>query len=195
MNILIADDDSLVLDVVEADLLTLGHTIAGRARDGAQALALVGERHPDLVLMDIEMPGMDGIAATEQIMATCPVPVVMLSVYADKPTLQRATAAGAGAYVTKPTEPRALDRAMLLAQARMSDLIELRRVNRDLQEALAHVRTLKSLLPICACCKQIRDDEGYWQQIETYISAHTDTQFSHGLCPTCVERLYPDNLR
>lgn len=62
----------------------------------------------------------------------------------------------------------------------------------QLREALAHVRTLRGIIPICASCKKIRDDEGYWEQIESYIDKHSDANFSHGICPECAERLYPD---
>jgi PAS domain S-box-containing protein len=61
----------------------------------------------------------------------------------------------------------------------------------ELQQALAEVKALSGLLPICSACKKIRDDKGYWQQIEGYIMAHSDTQFSHGLCPDCAKKLYP----
>jgi len=59
-------------------------------------------------------------------------------------------------------------------------------------EAVAKVKVLSGMLPICASCKKVRDDKGYWNQIETYIRAHSDTQISHGLCPDCVRRLYPE---
>jgi hypothetical protein len=62
----------------------------------------------------------------------------------------------------------------------------------DLQEALTKVKTLSGLLPLCAACKKIRDDKGYWNQIEAYISEHSAAEFSHGICPECVEKLYPD---
>jgi len=62
----------------------------------------------------------------------------------------------------------------------------------DLQEALTKVKTLSGFLPICAACKKIRDDKGYWNQIEAYISEHSAAEFSHGICPECVEKLYPD---
>jgi hypothetical protein len=62
----------------------------------------------------------------------------------------------------------------------------------DLQKAAAEIRTLQGLLPICSSCKRVRDDTGYWNQIETYISAHADVRFSHGLCPECARRLYPE---
>ncbi len=63
---------------------------------------------------------------------------------------------------------------------------------RQLQEALASIKTLSGLLPICFSCKQIRDDKGYWNQIDTYIRDHTEAEFTHGICPACAKRLYPD---
>jgi hypothetical protein len=79
------------------------------------------------------------------------------------------------------------------------DITEKRRLEKEredliakLEKALAQVRTLSGLLPICASCKRIRDDKGTWNPVETYIRERTDTEFSHGLCPECVRRLYPD---
>ncbi|MFO7949848.1 MAG: tetratricopeptide repeat protein [Candidatus Fermentibacteraceae bacterium] len=69
---------------------------------------------------------------------------------------------------------------------------ELEQVNADLRRALSEVKTLSGMLPICASCKRIRDDDGYWQRIETYVSTHSTAQFSHGLCSDCMKRLYPE---
>lgn len=69
---------------------------------------------------------------------------------------------------------------------------ELEATNQRLQTALSEVRELRGLLPICAACKKIRNDEGVWDQIEVYISRHTDAQFTHGVCPECTVRLYGD---
>lgn len=69
---------------------------------------------------------------------------------------------------------------------------ERERLIHELQEALAQVNTLSGLLPICASCKKIRDDQGYWQEVEQYLAEHSDAVFSHGLCPDCVRKLYPD---
>ncbi|MCP4643702.1 MAG: GAF domain-containing protein [bacterium] len=66
---------------------------------------------------------------------------------------------------------------------------------RELQDALAHIKTLHGLIPICANCKKVRDDHGYWQRIEIYLRDHSDADFSHGLCPECMETLYPDLVR
>ena len=69
---------------------------------------------------------------------------------------------------------------------------EIKQVNKELQEALAEVKALSGLLPICSSCKKIRDDKGYWKQLEGYIQEHSDAEFTHGICPECVEKLYPD---
>jgi hypothetical protein len=80
--------------------------------------------------------------------------------------------------------------ALVLSQAK-ADFDERRRLIHDLQTTLNEVKQLSGLLPICASCKKIRDDKGYWNQIETYISAHSEAQFTHGICPECAKRLYP----
>lgn len=79
------------------------------------------------------------------------------------------------------------------------DITEKRKLEKErealiakLEKALAQVKTLSGLLPICAACKRIRDDKGMWNHVETYLRERTGTEFSHGLCPECVKRLYPD---
>lgn len=69
---------------------------------------------------------------------------------------------------------------------------EKERLIKELQEALTTVKTLTGLLPICSNCKKIRDDKGYWNQIETYIHQHSQAEFSHGICPDCAKKLYPE---
>ncbi|MCD4706918.1 MAG: tetratricopeptide repeat protein [Candidatus Sabulitectum sp.] len=68
--------------------------------------------------------------------------------------------------------------------------VELLKMNDQLREAFVHVRTLQGMLPICANCKKVRDDDGYWQQIESYISEHSDAKITHGICPECMIKLY-----
>jgi hypothetical protein len=67
-----------------------------------------------------------------------------------------------------------------------------RELQRRVDEALAKVKVLHGLIPICASCKNVRDDKGYWNQIEEYLSTHSDSQISHGVCPDCMKKLYPD---
>ena len=71
-------------------------------------------------------------------------------------------------------------------------LLNAERVEWELRDTLAHVRVLRGMLPICASCKKVRDDQGYWQQLESYVADHSDAEFSHGICPECAERLYPE---
>ena len=66
------------------------------------------------------------------------------------------------------------------------------RLIEELRQSLREVKTLRGLLPICSVCKRVRDDQGYWTQIESYVRAHTEAEFSHGICPTCAATLYPD---
>jgi len=80
-------------------------------------------------------------------------------------------------------------------EAHLALLVTMERLdtkNRELENALSEVKTLRGLLPICASCKNIRDDKGYWNRIESYIGKHAEVQFSHGLCPDCAQKLYPD---
>jgi hypothetical protein len=71
--------------------------------------------------------------------------------------------------------------------------LQLQARTRELEVALGNVHTLSGLIPICASCKKIRNDEGYWDQVETYIQQHSHAQFSHGICPECLRRLYPED--
>ena len=80
----------------------------------------------------------------------------------------------------------------VLSYAFMRLLEQLESAERELHEALSKVMTLSGMLPICASCKKIRDDQGYWKQLEEYISTHSEATFSHGICPDCTQKLYPD---
>ena len=72
---------------------------------------------------------------------------------------------------------------------------ERERLIKELQDAIADIRTLSGLVPICASCKKIRDDKGYWTQLEAYLQAHSQARFSHGVCPDCMKKLYPDFIQ
>ncbi|MBN1995524.1 MAG: response regulator [Anaerolineae bacterium] len=201
-HILIVEDDSLVGEMVQGLLEDLQYQVVGKAGDGQQALEMVQALQPDVVLMDIEMPQMNGLEATRRIQECCPTPVVILTAYETPELLAEASAAGIGAYLVKPPSKRQVERAIVVARARFEDMMALRRLNvtlqqrnEELQTALSQVKTLRGLLPICSHCKKIRDDRGYWQQVEIYIENHSDAEFSHGLCPDCMQALYPDTYQ
>jgi AmiR/NasT family two-component response regulator len=191
-RILVTDDDALIAGLIQDELEELGHKVVGRAADGAEAVRLVQNLQPDVVLMDISMPVMDGLQATREIQAKCPRPVVLLTAHDEPETVEKASAAGAGAYVLKPPNGPELGRAIAIAVARFDDLQTLRRLNTELQAALAQVKRLSGLIPMCSCCRKVRDDRGYWQQVEQYIAEHSTARVSHGMCPDCIRKMYPD---
>ncbi|MCK5798372.1 MAG: response regulator, partial [Deltaproteobacteria bacterium] len=205
-RVLIVEDTEAVA-ALEAELVGLcHHHVVGRATHGAEGVDFCRRLKPDVVLMDVEMPELDGIEATREIMGCCPTPVVILSAHESEDVVTRAADAGASAYLVKPPTAGDLGRAIEFARARFFDLMEVRRVNAelvsrsrdleaanaDLKQALAQVDQLSGLLPICASCKKVRDDAGYWHQVESYVSAHSGVRFSHGLCPSCFSTLYPE---
>jgi AmiR/NasT family two-component response regulator len=198
-RVLIVEDDFLVGEMIRGLVEEIGHAVVGRAADGREAFEMTRSLRPDAILMDIAMPDTDGIEATRQILACCPTPVVILTAYETPELVARASAAGAGAYLVKPASAPEMERAIAVATARFDDMMELRRLNgelqarnTELQEALANIKILRGLLPICASCKRIRDDQGYWQQVEVYIRDHSEAEFSHGICPDCARKLYPN---
>jgi two-component system, response regulator PdtaR len=200
IRVLIVEDDSLVSEMIHGLVEDLQYRVVGKANDGRQGVEMVATLHPDVVLMDIEMPRMDGLEATRRIFAQHPTPVVILSAYENPQLLKEASQTGVGAYLVKPPNMRQVERAITIAMARFKDIMELRRINlelktrnQEIEAAMAEIKTLSGLLPICSNCKKIRDDQGYWQQVEVYIAKHSDADFSHGLCPDCMKKLYPDS--
>jgi AmiR/NasT family two-component response regulator len=192
MEVLIVDDQVSIRELLRRQLEKIGHTVVGTASNGLQAIELIETLQPDVVLMDIEMPKMDGLQATRKIMDKFPRPVVLLTSYDDPEIVRRASRAGAAAYLLKPPGAREIERTMIIASARFAELMELRRLNTELKEALQNVKILSGLLPICASCKSIRNDKGYWKAVEEYITDNSDAHFSHSLCPACIDKLYPD---
>ena len=192
IRVLIVEDDSLVSEMIQGLLESMWYIVAGRAMNGLQAIEMTQSTRPDVVLMDIELPDIDGIEAARRIYESCPTPVVVLTAYDTPELVEQASAAGVGAYLLKPPDAHEMDRAIAIAMARFDDLMELRRLNAELQDTLAKIKTLSGLLPLCSSCKKIRDDDGYWHQVEVYIRDHSEAEFSHGLCPECAKKLYPE---
>ncbi len=199
ISVLIAEDDFMVSETIQKEVEDLGYTIVGKAPDGRQAVEMTQSLQPDVVLMDIKMPDMDGLEATLRIYQTCPTPVVILTAYDTPDLVEQASEAGVGAYLVKMPNAREIERAVTIATARFSDMMALRRLNAELQSrneqlqaALGQVEQLSGLLPICANCKKIRDDEGYWQDVAVYIRNHSEADFTHSICPGCMKELYPD---
>ena len=137
MRVLIAEDETIIRLDVRALLERAGHEVVGEARDGEEAVALAAELEPDLVVMDVRMPHLDGIEAARAITDRRPVPIVMLTAYAEQDLVTRASEAGAFAYLVKPFREVDLLPALDTARARFEELSALRDEAADLAEALA----------------------------------------------------------
>jgi len=191
VKILIAEDEQITaMDITEI-LENIGYEITDTASTGEQAIESVKENKPDIVLMDIRLEGkMDGIEVAEHIRSQYRIPIVFLTAYYDETTVERAKKTEPCAYLSKPFEEIDLKIAIELGIYRARLESEKEALINDLQKALSEVKTLKGFLPICSHCKNIRDDKGYWNQIEGYIQKHSDAEFSHGMCPECSDELY-----
>ncbi len=190
LTVVIAEDEYLIsLDVAEC-ARSAGFDVIGVASDGEQALQLMQERLPDVVILDIKMPRMDGLEAARQIRDRFAVPVVIMTAYESSDLLQQVKEAGVGAYLTKPPSAQAIQRAVEISVARHEDMMALRRANAELREALGRIKTLEGIIPICMYCRRIRTERSDWVQVEKYVSEHTDAAFSHGVCPECVARRF-----
>ena len=192
-KILVVEDESIIAADIAASLRNLGHEVTATVTSGERAIRKVEENKPDLIFMDIVINGdMDGIETAEQIRSRFKVPVVFLTAYADEDTLRRAKITGPFGYLTKPFEDTDLRIAVEIALYKAAMEAERERLIVELQDALAKVKTLSGLLPMCAWCKKIRNDDGYWQAVEHYIEEHTEAEFSHGICQDCAKKQFPE---
>jgi len=185
--ILVVDDQPFYQEV----LLSFFENLQFKTRiadSGEQALQMLERFVPDLILLDVMMPGMDGFETCRRIKADeqkAKIPVIFMTSLDSIEDKIAGFEAGGVDYITKPFHQEEI-------LARVTAHITLRRKSVALEKALDEIKTLKDILPICSYCKKIRDDEGYWKQVEDYISTHTDTRFSHGICPECLKREWED---
>jgi DNA-binding response OmpR family regulator len=196
MRILIAEDDVTSRGMLAAVLQKAGHEPVETV-DGAQAWAVLQEPDaPRIAILDWMMPKMNGLEVLRRVRAlpTDRTPYIfLLTTKTEKAEIIAGLDAGANDYLAKPFDPGELrarvevGRRMVEMQDALADKIE------QLRQALSEIKTLRGIVPICMHCKKIRDDQGYWSQVETYVSTHTEATFSHSLCLECLERYYPSS--
>jgi DNA-binding response OmpR family regulator len=192
MKILIAEDDPVSCRILELTLTAWGHDVS-IATDGRAAWEMLQRADsPPLAILDIMMPEMDGCEVCRRVRqraADIPPYLIMLTAMTAKEDVVKGIQAGANDYLTKPFHREEL-KVRVEVGLRM---LELQRVLADrvkqLEEALSQVKQLQGLLPICSYCKKVRDDQNYWQKLDTYLSDRADVQFSHGICPGCLEQM------
>lgn len=195
MQILIAEDDKTSRTILSALLTKQGHEVVVTVNGADAWQAMQQPNAPRLAILDWMMPEMDGLEVVRRIRAVptdSPPYIIMLTIKSEKNDIVTGLDAGADDYLAKPYDHAELHarvnvgRRILKMQAAMADKLS------ELQKTLDHVKTLRGLIPICANCKKIRDDKGYWSQVEVYFRNHTEAEFSHGMCPDCITKLYPE---
>lgn len=167
-------------------------------RNLKEAKSEIDNHAPNIALVDNGLPDGQGVALV-------PVykdyfPIVILTSHGGEELAVQALKSGAMDYVVKSPEafdsmPHAVERTLRewqLIQERKQAELEKEKLISELQDALAKVKKLSGLIPICSSCKKIRDDKGYWNQLEKYLLEHSDATLSHGLCPDCAKKLYPE---
>jgi len=197
MKILVAEDQSVSRHILVGNLRKWGYDVTA-VEDGMQAWeALQATEASQLVILDWLMPGMDGIEICRQIRKgppSRPIYLILLTARRGQEDKIQGLQSGADDYITKPFDREEL-RARVQVGIRVLELQgALAQRVRELEEALSSVKTLQGLLPICSYCKKIRNDRNYWQQVEGYISDHSEAQFSHGICPECYTRFVQPEL-
>ncbi|HVP51843.1 MAG TPA: response regulator [Terriglobales bacterium] len=191
MKILLAEDDPIFALLLQR-LLQTEYEVS-LARDGMEAWkALVAEDAPQLAVLDWLMPQMDGIEVCRRVRHRPEMASTYLILLTSRDHIKdilAGFAAGADDYLVKPCDPEEL-RARVRVGRRVVELQSALGAHvAQLQQALASVRQLQGLLPICSYCKRIRNDENYWEQLETYVSEHSEASFSHGICPNCYQSI------
>ena len=187
LKILLIEDNESDAALIRLVLKDCKGPVLKNADCVSAGLKLLEEGPFDVVLLDLGLPDSNGLDAIQRIQdKDLKLPIIVLTGLSDEELAIKAISLGAQDYLVKGR----ID-GPLLCRA-ISYAIERKKLILELHEALANVKKLSGMLPICASCKKIRDDKGYWTQVETYIRDRTEAEFTHGICPECAKKLYPD---
>lgn len=197
MRVLIADDDVVSRRVLHNSLKKWGHDVI-ETNDGDEAWAVLSKPDPpQLAVIDWIMPGIDGADICRRARATeelASLYIILLTAKESRKDVVAGLGAGADDYLMKPFDDSEL-RARLNVGIRVLDLQD--KVTKHvlaLENALSEVKQLQGILPICSYCKKVRDDQNFWQQVESYVSDHSEVRFSHSICPPCYESVVEPQL-
>jgi phosphoserine phosphatase RsbU/P len=194
VRILIAEDDRTSRRLLEKALLKWGYEISV-TENGRQALdGLLLEDAPRLAILDWMMPDIDGLEVcrrAKEALGGEPTYLILLTARRQKSDIVEGLEAGASDYITKPFDMGELRARIGVGERVIALETALRERVRELEEAQGHIEQLQGILPICSHCRKIRNDEGFYQQVDVYFHEHSDLMFSHGLCTDCRDTLYP----
>ena len=194
IRILVVDDNPEIVRSTEHLLKRAGYTTA-TASNGAEAMQVIRTFRPELALTDRDMPEMDGMELCRRIKSDPSLDkifvIIVSAAFTRTEEQSEGLEMGADSYIARPIANREL-LARVDAYVRILRLYrELRHNNTEMEAALAKVKLLSGMLPICSGCKKIRDDKGYWNQVENYVQKHSEATFTHGLCPECSNKYFP----
>ena len=190
-KVLVVDDDPVTLEMTTGLLKEWGYEIV-TATDGSAAWKILQRSDaPSILIADWQMPGMEGDELCRKARKDQDKkPLYILLVTAQNTSRGdkvSGLSAGADDYLTKPWDPSEVRARLQVGERVLKLQMELRHRVHELEQALAQVKQLRGLLPICAHCKRIRDDKNYWHSVESYIGDHSSAEFTHGICPSCLE--------
>lgn len=204
MSILIVDDTEEGRTLLEVLLLDAGYSEPLQAESAAEGFSILGmgEKNAelarndiDLILMDLSMPDINGIEACRRIKEVerfRDLPIIMVTAMDDSESIEAAFEAGATDYVKKPFDIIELTSRMRSVLRLKNEMDRRKEREKELKKALSEIKVLHGLISICCHCKKIRDDKGYWENVDTYISKHSGAMFSHCVCEECQKEHYPD---
>ena len=195
IKILIVDDDPDVLWASSRVIKSEGYQVL-TASSGTTCMAMVKKHRPDLILMDVVLPDIHGTELCKEIKSDPALQGIYIILLSGQKTSSGEQAdgldVGADGYIARPLSNREL-------KARVSAMVRILRAERErdrliaeLKDALLQVKRLSGLLPLCSYCKKIRDDKGYWNQVDAYIQDHSEADVSHSICPDCAEKYYAE---
>jgi DNA-binding response OmpR family regulator len=195
MKILVAEDDAVTRKMLVVTLERLGWDVI-QAEDGNAAWqafeTLKGKSAPELAVLDWMMPGVEGVEICRRLRTTPGfelVYIILVTSRGGKEDLSYGLAAGANDYITKPFDPVELQARVRVGERMVRLQRSLAARVTEVEAALAHVQRLQGLLPICSYCKKVRNEANYWEQVESYLGAHSDLDFTHSICPQCTEKM------
>lgn len=202
ISVLYVEDEEITRSAV-ARMLKRRVLNVYEAENGQEGLEMYMQYRPDIVISDIRMPVLDGMEMSKEIKGLDKnSKIILTTAHSDAGILINSIEVGIDKYILKPLDMVSLFSSVEKCAENIMLEKKIQQQNKEkdeliakLQNALNKVKILSGLLPICSSCKKIRDDKGYWQQIESYVREHSEAQFTHGLCPDCLTKLYPNLIQ